>query len=164
MSANSEQEAVLQPPVSEWIVAFNMRNLQAIVGLYADDAELLDSGMRRPRRGKQEIESWFRLRFSSMPENVYTPRDRVVMEEERTVVPWTLHGRGPRLLGQPWLARPFQVDGTSYFTLQTGQICHQHGIYDHLAVLRQILPPLRWLPAFVARAIYYLYLWRNKQL
>ena len=164
MSANSEPEAVLQPPVSEWIVAFNTRNLEAIVGLYADEAELLDTGMRRPRRGKKEIESWFRLRFRSMPENVYTPRDRVVMEEGRTIVPWTLHGRGPRLLGQSWLARPFQVDGTSYFTLQAGHISRQHGVYDHLAVLQQILPPLRWLPIFVARAIYYLYLWRNKQL
>src|SRR5690348_11072040 len=110
MTTNSEQEAVLQPPVSEWIEAFNTRNLQVIVGLYTDDAELLDTGMRRPRRSRQEIESWFHLRFSSMPENVYTPRDGVVMEEGRAVVPWTLHGRGPRLLGQSWLARPFQVD------------------------------------------------------
>ena len=164
MPENSEQEAKLQPPVSEWIVAFNTRNLEAIVGLYADDAELLDTGMRRPRRGKQEIESWFRLRFSSMPENVYTPQDRIVMEEERAVVPWTLHGRGPRLLRQSWLARPFQVDGTSYFTLQAGQIYRQHGVYNHMAVLRQILPPLRWLPAFIAHAIYFLYLWRNNQL
>jgi SnoaL-like domain len=164
MFEHAEQEAVLQPPVSEWIVAFNTRNLEAIVGLYADDAELLDTGMRRPRRGKKEIESWFRLRFSSMPENVYTPRDGAVMEEGRAVVPWTLYGRGPRLLGQSWLARPFQVDGTSYFTLQESLIYRQHGIYDHRAVLRQILPPLRRLPAFVTYAIYYLYLWRNRQL
>lgn len=164
MSANLEPEAVLQPPVSKWVEAFNTHNLEAIVGLYADDAELLDTGMRRPRRGKKEIESWFRLRFSSMPENVYAPQDRIMMEEERVVVPWTLHGRGPRLLRQSWFARPFHVDGTSYFTLQAGQIYHQHGVYDHMAVLRQILPPLKWLPAFVAHAIYYLYLYRNNQL
>lgn len=164
MSSNLEPEAELQPPVSEWIVAFNTRNLEAIVGLYADDAELLDTGMRRPRRGKQAIESWFRLRFSSMPENVYTPQGRIIVEEGQAVVPWTLHGRGPCLLGQSWLARPFQVDGTSYFTLQAGQIYRQHGVYNHMAVLRQILPPLCWFPAFVAHTIYYLYLWRNNQL
>jgi steroid delta-isomerase-like uncharacterized protein len=163
MSANSEAEAALQPPVSEWIVAFNTRNLEAIVGLYTDDAELLDSGMRRPRRGRQEIENWFRLRFDSMPENVYMPQTGVQMQADRAVVPWTLHGRSPRLSGLPWLARSFQIDGTSYFSFQAGQICSQRGVYDHLAVLRQILPPLRWLPAFVARAVYSLYLWRNGQ-
>jgi hypothetical protein len=162
MATDSEQDAVLQPPVSEWIVAFNTRNLEAIVGLYTDDAELSDSGMKRPRRGKREIENWFRLRFSSMPENVYRPRDKAEMEEGRTVVYWTLHGRGPRLLRQSWLARPFHVDGASYFTLRAGQIYRQRGVYDHLAVLRQILP--FWLPAFVMRIIYYLYLWRHKQL
>jgi hypothetical protein len=164
MPANSEPEAVLQPPVSEWIVAFNTRNLETIVGLYTNDAELLDAGMRRPRRGKQEIENWFRLRFSSMPENVYIPQNGVETQEGRTAVHWTLHGRGPRLLGQSWLARPFQIDGISYFTLRAGQIYRQHGVYDHLATLRQILPPLRWLPAFVAHTIYHLYLWRNRQL
>jgi hypothetical protein len=117
--------------------------------------------MRRPRRGRAEIESWFRLRFSSMPTNIYSPKDQVLVAEGQATVPWTLYGRGPRLLGQAWLSRPFQVDGVSKFMLRDGRISKQQGVYDHLSVLRQLLPPLRWCPAAVAHFIYSLYLWRH---
>ena len=162
MSANEEKNAALHPPVSDWIEAFNTGNVAAIVALYTQDAELFDSGMRRPRRGRDEIESWFRLRFSSMPTNIYSPKEQVLVEEGQATVPWTLHGRGPRLLGQAWLSRPFQVDGVSKFMLRDGHIYKQQGTYDHLSVLRQILPPLRWCPAAMTRFIYYMYLWYHK--
>ncbi len=164
MSTNAKQGMPLRSPVSTWIEAFNTRNLEAIVELYTDDAELFDAGMRRPRHGKQEIASWFRLRFASMPENAYLPQHEAIMQEERAVVPWALLGQGPRLLGQAWLSHPFQITGVSYFTLHTGRIHRQYGIYDHIAVLRQLLPFLRWLPGPVLRSIYYIYLWRHGQL
>ncbi len=133
------------PAVSAWIEAFNAHDVAAIVALYADDAELFDSGMKRPRRGRAEIESWFARRFSSMPAITYTPSDCTIMQEDRIAVAWTTRGRGPRLLGQPWLARPFQVDGVSIFTLRAALIARQRGYYDHLAVVEQLVPPLKWL-------------------
>src|SRR5207247_824091 len=116
-----------------------------IVALYTEDAELFDSGMKHPRRGHEEIEHWFRWRFSSMPSIRYMPSGQVFMEEGQTVVVWTASGHSPRLLGQAWLSRPFQSDVVILFTLRNGLIYKQRGYYDHLSVLEQILPPLKWI-------------------
>lgn len=130
--------------VNQWIEAFNGHNVQAIVSLYADNAELYDSGMKHPRRGRAEIEQWFTTRFQTMPSITYTPASQL-FSETQVAVTWTVRGRGPRLLGQSWLVRPFQVDGVSIFTLEDGRIQRQRGYYDHLSTLEQILPPLKWL-------------------
>ena len=129
-----------------WIAAFNAHDVAAIVALYAPDAELNDSGMKRARRGRQEIERWFSTRFSSLPEIAYTPASELV-DGERVAVTWTVSGRTPRLLGQRWLARPFAVDGVSVFELRDGQIVRQRGYYDHLSVVERALPFLRLLPS-----------------
>ena len=130
--------------VNQWIAAFNEHNVSVLVSLYADDAELYDSGMRYPRRGRAEIGRWFTVRFQTMPTITYIPASQLFMGEQAAVT-WTTHGRSPRLLGQKWLARPFQVDGVSIFTLKDGRIHKQRGYYDHLATLEQVLPPLKWL-------------------
>ncbi|HZO71788.1 MAG TPA: nuclear transport factor 2 family protein [Ktedonobacteraceae bacterium] len=145
MQASDEMRSRLRPPVSQWIEAFNAHDVSAIVALYTDDAVLFDSGMKVARRGRSEIERWFTTRFRTIPSIRYMPNGQVFMEDGQAAVTWTTHGHGPRLLGQPWLARPFQVDGVSIFTLRDGLICQQRGYYDHLAVVEQILPPLKWL-------------------
>ncbi|HEU5226698.1 MAG TPA: nuclear transport factor 2 family protein [Ktedonobacteraceae bacterium] len=145
MQINDEIRSLLRPPVSQWIEAFNAHNVGALVALYTDDAVLFDAGMKAARRGKNEIERWFTTRFRTMPSIRYVPNGQVFTEDGQAAVTWTTHGRGPRLLGQSWLARPFQVDGVSIFTLREGLICQQRGYYDHLAVVEQILPPLKWL-------------------
>jgi steroid delta-isomerase-like uncharacterized protein len=147
--------------VSQWIEAFNAHDVTAIVSLYQDDAELFDSGMKRPRRGRGEIISWFTWRFSSMPSISYTPHEQQVREDGQIVVRWIARGTGPRFSQAGRTARPFQVDGESCFTLHNGLIARQRGTYDHLSVLRQIIPPLKWLPEGVVHWIYSLYLWRN---
>jgi hypothetical protein len=149
--------------VSRWIKAFNTHDVAAIVGLYEDEAELLDSGMKRPRRGNGEIRSWFTWRFSSMPSISYTPYEQFVGEDGQIVIKWTAQGAGPRFLQASRISRPFQVDGESRFTLRDGLIVRQRGTYDHLSVLRQIIPVLRWLPEGVVHRIYSLYLWRSGQ-
>ena len=130
--------------VNQWIAAFNNHNVANIVALYADDAELYDSGMRHPRHGRAEIEHWFTTRFQTMPTITYEPTSQLFTGEQAAVT-WTTRGKSPRLLGQHWLSRPFQVDGVSIFTLQHGRIQKQRGYYDHLATLEQVLPPLKWL-------------------
>lgn len=145
MQASDEIRSLLRPPVSQWIEAFNAHNVGALVALYTDDAVLFDSGMKAARRGRSEIEQWFTTRFRTMPTIRYVPNGQVFMEDGQAAVTWTAYGCGPRLLGQSWLARPFQVDGVSVFTLRDGLICRQRGYYDHRAVVEQILPPLRWL-------------------
>jgi ketosteroid isomerase-like protein len=145
MQEHASRFSLLRPPVNQWVEAFNSHNVAAIVALYTEDAELFDSGMKHPRRGHEEIEHWFRQRFSSMPSIRYMPSGQVFMEEGQTVVVWTASGHSPRLLGQAWLSRPFQVDGVSLFTLRNGLIYKQRGYYDHLSVLEQILPPLKWI-------------------
>lgn len=129
-----------------WIAAFNAHDVTAIVALYAPKAELYDAGMKRVRRGVQEIEGWFTQRFRSLPEISYTPSDEIIAGE-RVAITWTVRGRTPRLLGQHWLARPFAVDGVSVFFIQNGRIVRQRGYYDHLAVVERALPFLRWLPS-----------------
>jgi hypothetical protein len=159
---NNEEELLIEPHalVKRWITAFNAHDVATIVSLYHDDAELFDSGMSRPRRGRVEIEHWFRWRFSSTP-ITYTPTQQSFTEDGQIVVAWIAQGRGPRFLN--WLANSFKVDGKSYFTLQDGLIQRQRGVYDHLAVLKQIIPLLKWFPSGCAHFIYRIYLWRGKQ-
>jgi steroid delta-isomerase-like uncharacterized protein len=145
MWKKEEYIALLHPLLSQWLNAFNSHDVAAIVALYTEDAELFDSGMRRPRHGRKEIEQWFSTRFSSMPTISYNPTGRVFMEERQAAMTWTTRGYGPRLLGQAWLVRPFAVDGVSVFTLCDGLIQKQRGYYDHLSALEQILPLLKWI-------------------
>lgn len=130
--------------VQRWIEAFNRHDVGAIVALYADDAELFDSGMRYPRLGRDEIERWFTTRFSTMPLIAYKPKAQIFGDGQAAAT-WTVMGKSPRLLGQRWLSRPFQVDGVSIFIFGDGLIQRQHGYYDHLTALEQVLPPLRWV-------------------
>lgn len=136
--------ASLSSLVNQWIEAFNRHDVAGIVALYAEDAELFDSGMKRPRHGRQEIETWFNERFRTMPSITYTPVGQLFAEEQ-VAVHWTTRGRTPRLLGQSWLSRLFQVDGVSLFTIRDGRIAKQRGFYDHLSVVERVLPPLKWL-------------------
>lgn len=141
----SESQPGLQRTlVNQWIEAFNAHDVPAIVSLYTDNAELYDSGMKHPRHGRTEIEQWFTTRFQTMPSIRYTPASQLFTETQAAVT-WTASGRSPRLLGQAWLSRPFQVDGVSIFNLQDGRIQRQRGYYDHLSTLEQILPPLKWI-------------------
>lgn len=157
MKTDKQQNSELDTTVRQWIEAFNAHEVTAIVRLYKDDAELFDSGMDRARSGRGEIEQWFTWRFRSTPSITYTPHEQRVMESGEIVVTWTARGAGPRFLG----GRSFQVEGESRFTLHDGLIAQQRGTYDHLSVLRQIIPALKRLPEGVARGVYSLYLWRN---
>ena len=138
----------IKSPVSQWIAAFNAHDVATIVSLYHENAELNDAGMKRPRHGKQAIEDWFIQRFQSMPSITYTPHEYVCESETRGVVTWTTRSRSP-IPGQKrwlaWLSRSFEVDGVSVFLLRDGLIVKQRGYYDHLAVIQQILPPLKYL-------------------
>ncbi len=129
--------------VNRWIAAFNAHDVAAITALYADDAELYDSGMKRPRRGRVDIENWFTTRFRTMPTIAYTV-DTHIITGEQAAVTWTAHGINRRLLGIP---RRFQVDGVSVFTLRDGLIMRQHGYYDHLSAVEQVLPIVKFLPS-----------------
>lgn len=129
-----------------WIAAFNARDVAAIVALYASDAELNDSGMKRARRGRQEIAQWFTTRFTRLPELVYAPASELV-DGEMVAITWTVSGYTPRLLGQRWLARPFSVAGVSIFSLHNNLIVCQRGYYDHLVPVERALPFLRLLPS-----------------
>src|SRR5712692_8161367 len=148
MQINNEQNSAFNPgdpgdaTVSRWIEAFNAHDVVATVRLYKDDAELFDSGMNCPRRGRGEIADSFTWRFRSTPSITYTPQEQQVTEDGQIVVRWTARGAGPRFFGR--FSRPFQVDGESCFTLHNGLIARQRGTYDHLFVLRQIVPLLKW--------------------
>lgn len=135
----------LQAPVAQWIEAFNTHSVSAIVALYCDDAELFDAGMKHPRKGRAEIERWFEMRFRTLPSITYMPSSQVLLQEHMAAITWTTQGNGPRLLGLPFLSRPFLVDGVSVFTFTDGLIQKQRGYYDHLAALEQLFPPLKWL-------------------
>ncbi len=130
--------------VNRWIDAFNQHHVSNIVALYARDAVLFDSGMKRPRKGHKEISEWFTTRFRTMPTITYSSLYQFISDEQ-VAVQWTTRGRIERLLGQKWLARSYEVDGVSIFCIENGLIKKQRGYYDHLSALEQILPPVKWL-------------------
>ena len=158
-----DQSPITQVIADRWIEAFNTRNLAAIIALYAPDAELYDSGMHRPRHGLAQIESWFRVRFTTMPANVYSPESYHIVDSEHISVEWTFYGRSPAFLRQAWLVRSFQVRGTSSFVVRDNLICKQQGSYEHLSVLRQIFPWLHFAPAPFLHMLSMLYLLRYRQ-
>ena len=129
-----------------WIAAFNAHDVAAIVALYAADAVLNDSGMKRARQGRQEIEQWFSTRFHNVRAIAYQSTSELV-DGELVAITWTVHGYTPRLLGQRWLERPFSVDGVSVFTIRDNLIIKQRGYYDHLVPVERALPFLRLLPS-----------------
>lgn len=138
-------ERAVSELLHEWIAAFNAHDVMRLVALYTEDAELCDTGMKHPRKGRNEITAWFTERFRGMPTIQYTPT-RFFLQESEAGICWISKGRTPPLLRQRWLSRPFEVDGVSIFLLQGGLICWQHGYYDHLRVAEGVIPPLRWLP------------------
>lgn len=143
--------------VRQWVAAFNAHDVTSIVALYADDAELFDSGMPRPRYGRNEIQGWFSWRFRSTPTISYTPTGEISTDQGRVVVKWVARGQGPRILG----GRSFEAPGESVFTLRDDHIYKQRGSYDHLSVLKQVFPLFKWLPNSVANLAYALYLRRG---
>ena len=131
--------------VKRWIEAFNAHDVASLVALYADDAELFDAGMKHPHRGRAEIERWFTRRFATVPELSYTPADQLFTSDS-VIVLWTARGGSPHVLRLGWLLRPFHVDGVSFFRIVDGHIQKQRAYYDHLTLVEQVFPPLRWLP------------------
>ena len=142
-SPSSREE--LATLVNSWIAAFNAHDVEQIVALYEEDAELFDTGMRHARKGRNEITSWFTQRFRQMPTIQYSPTQRFFNEREAAIC-WLAQGHTPPVLRQRWLSRPFQVDGVSIFLVRSGLIHWQHGYYDHLKIVEQVLPLLKWLP------------------
>jgi hypothetical protein len=142
---NAIDSAIHYGLVDRWIVDFNAHNVDEVVALYAEDAELFDSGMRYTRKGHDAIKKWFTQRFQQMPTIQYIPQNKLCNEKE-VVVHWLAQGHTPPLLRQHWLMRPFEVDGVSIFHIKDSLIVWQHGYYDHLQMVERVLPPLRWLP------------------
>jgi hypothetical protein len=142
---NSSEENALSILVQQWMAAFNAHDVASIVTLYAEEAELFDTGMRKARLGKAAITTWFTQRFQHMPGIQYTPTQRFFNQNE-AVICWLAQGRTPAFLKQHWLSHPFQVDGVSVFRVRSGLIAWQHGYYDHLQIAEKVVPPLRWLP------------------
>ena len=147
MSVSEESATSLNDLAHRWIDAFNNHDVPSIVGLYTEDAELFDSGMKRSRHGHREIEQWFTRRFQDMPSITYTPTG-LFFAEVQVAVHWHTSGRLLHILSQRWLTRPFEVEGVSIFTIRNGLIQKQRGYYDHLSVLQQIFPLLKWLLPF----------------
>ena len=129
-----------------WIAAFNAHDVAAIVALYAPGAVLNDSGMKRARQGREEIEQWFTTRFHKMRAIAYEPTSELV-DGAMIAITWTVGGYTPRLLGLSWLERPFSVDGVSVFTIHNNLIVKQRGYYDHLVPVERALPFLKLLPS-----------------
>ena len=144
--AHAEQNLTTPKTLPQrWIEAFNKHDVSVMATLYAEDAELFDPGMKRPRHGREEIEQWFTKRFQMVPTISYIPKS-YLFGEEQAAVEWITAG-SIRLLGQKWLSRSLRADGVSVFTIRNGLIQKQRGYYDHLSLLEQMLPPLRWLPS-----------------
>jgi uncharacterized protein (TIGR02246 family) len=145
MNLSTEGHSELSSLVDRWIVAFNTHDARQIVSLYHEDAELFDSGMRYPRKGREAIRAWFTQRFEQMPSIEYV-RMKSFLQAEEGVVTWIARGSTPALLGQRWLVRPYEVEGVSQFIMRDGRIYWQHGFYDHLSIVEKVLPFLKWLP------------------
>ncbi len=100
MKTHSPAESPLYAIARAWLTAFNGRDLEALLALYADDAVHTSPKLRvqKPEtngeiRGKSALRAWWRDAMDRLPALRYEPlhltasHERVFMEYERVCPP-----------------------------------------------------------------------------
>ncbi len=141
----SQPEYSTEALIERWIKAFNDHNVEELTGLYANNAQLYDAGMRHKRTGQTAIKAWFTHRFQQIPAIQYMVIARF-WQSDQAAIHWQVQGRTPPLLKQRWTAQPFSISGVSIFHIHKGLIIKQRGYYDHLQMLEYVLPFIKYLP------------------
>lgn len=118
------QSGSIMPPspkdvVNSWVEAFNRADIDALAGLYADDA-INHQVMFDPVVGRDAIQTMFRREFASA--EMVCLVERIHEAGEWAILEWS---------------DPKGLRGCGFFHVIDGRICMQRGYWDRLSFLRQ---------------------------
>lgn len=101
--------------------AVNRHSLEAIVALYAEDAELTAPDFCAPRHGRDDVRRTYQALFSAYPDISVEVRE-YLQEGNRVAVRFVVRSSLPD--------RSFEVPIMNFFTVRNGQIVSDEGSFD----------------------------------
>ena len=129
--------------LEKWAAAFNERNANALIKLYAEDAEILQVAFgNEPLRGQKALLESFVSFFEAFPDN-YTNVENIFEDGEWAIIEWS---GGGTFLGKLEDLEPtgksFKLRGCGFFQIVNGKIKLQRGYWDKLTWFNQIGIPV----------------------
>jgi steroid delta-isomerase-like uncharacterized protein len=127
------------------ILAFFERRLDLwrrhdAAALAADHAEhsLVQSPTQALQRGREAIESVYRVWFTAFPDYQFLQEEILVDGHRAAVIARIVGTHSGEFFGMPASGRRFECRGVFVYTLKDGQITHERRILDFTGVLLQI--------------------------
>ena len=120
-----------------WIQAFNERDWKTDSALRAPDFQARLSGAPGPL----DTEAWagFMMAFTTAFPDSRITIDAIIAEGDTTATRWTLTGTHlGEFQGIPATGRPVKVTGLEYNRFAAGRVVDHLGMFDNVALLRQI--------------------------
>ena len=105
--------------VTDWVDAFNRRDVTALTALYAEDA-VNHQVAEHPVQGREAIESMFRAGFAAA--EMVCIVEHIFEDGEWAILEWR---------------DPLGLRGCGFFHVVDGRIVSQRGYWDKLSFLRQ---------------------------
>jgi steroid delta-isomerase-like uncharacterized protein len=126
------------------IQAWNERNVEGLVNLYAESCVLEDIGLAKPiygRDGARRLYVYTQAGFGSLDFTLH----RTVEQDGQIVLEWSATGKQIRkIMGIPATNRQLTMTGTTWLVVRDGLITHSRRVWDMAGLLRQmgLLPDL----------------------
>jgi steroid delta-isomerase-like uncharacterized protein len=134
----------IQQLITDLVVAWNAHDVERVAAFYAPDYEEKDVALADSQRGRDGIRRTVVRYLQAFPDLQITLTD-LVIEGSRAALAWTWHGtHGGVFMNIPSSGRHVTVRGTSFFTIENGQIRRGSRIWDLAGLLRALglLPEL----------------------
>lgn len=125
--------------IEAWFEAYNNRNADRLIGLYADDAEIVQTAFGdEPAHGREALLKDFKSFFTAFPDN-YTNPENVFFDGEWAIIEWRGGGTFTGKLGdnEP-TGKNFTLRGCGFFRIENGKIKFQRGYFDKHTWFSQI--------------------------
>jgi steroid delta-isomerase-like uncharacterized protein len=121
----------------QWILAFQAKDIEALVSLYHDDAvnwQVAD----QPANGKEEIRTMMESFFAAFPD-AYTKIENIMYDGEWASWEWTGGGTFLHDMGDiKATGGKFEIRGCGFFLIRDGKVKLQRGYWDKASWCRQI--------------------------
>ncbi len=128
--------------LSNWIAAFQVCDIETVIGCYAEDAVNFQIAEGEPAIGRERIEADTREFFKGFPD-AWSRAESLISDGDRAAWEWVGGGTflGEFYGNQP-TGRKFEIRGCGFFTFRDGLIILQHGYWDKLSWFTQVGLPI----------------------
>ena len=121
-----------------WFDAYNRRDADALIEIYADDAEIVQVAFGDSLRGRDALLTSFQEFFKAFPDN-YTNPESIFVDGDWAIIEWTGGGTFTESLGgNAPTGKSFTLRGCAFFHITEDKIKFQRGYFDKLTWFSQI--------------------------